>query len=762
MTKTSTSESLPLLPPRQAASIAPDDALQELRRFHFASSARLRRDASSAHLGRDDAPAAGYVPALLHAWRQKSVQGGEYPVFLAPVGTEEQASCVALPDLLRRATPEDCEALRDRLEELAGRVRERLADSSAPVDARQLLEDSGRALAEESGEGVGGPLAADLERLRLAIPAQARLLPESGQAPLHLLMQATGSRLLPARAAFREEVRSLAAEAQGLLTADRQKRPEGRSATATGSALGEVGSRFVDPAALSGMLDRRSGGAALTPRRKQRLEDARLALEEYLAAEAPPALILAHDGRHGIGGCETLAAERSRAAGATGLGSWRVELHEDPCAAAADILDQESAALARVLRAVRLVRLEAAGKYDPERQDPWLKRFDWQAFSRQELLLLTPVVALVAADRVAGPGMVSLSSLLRSGRPVQVLVPVDPAANPGAEEDGLAGFRFEPAYLGLCHREALVQQTSTARPAHMLRGFQRALSATHAGLHVISADRAELHAAAAVEARAHPLFHYDPESGPSWAERLDFSLNPQAEIDWPRHALETRRPDGSRETLELAFTFADFALLEPAYGDHFHAVPDGVPETELVPVAELSEQPRDDDTVAIPYVWAVDDASKLVRLAISRPLALACRDRLDFWRILQELSGARSEHVRRAEARLREELEDVASKERAALEAHHAEELERVRDDAARDVVDRLTAALLEVDLASFAAPAPAAGPLAGLSGGDVDGVAAALLEIVDVASLDEERAEAGAEGVEQLAADLLSLVEEG
>ncbi len=774
MTTPPDTTSLPLLPPRQSASGASDEALQELRRFHFAPPARLRRDAPPARLRRDvssallrrdaspeAAPATGaHVPALLHAWRRTSRPGSPYPVLLAPAGADEHASCVALPDLLLRAAPQGGEALRDRLEELADRVRQRLADTSAPVDARSLLEELGKAPAGESGEAAGGPLAEGLERLRLAVPAQARLLPESDQAPLHLLMQATGSRLLPARVAFREEARSLAAEAEGLLAADRQKRPESRSATAAGSALGELGSRFLDPAALSGVLDRRSGGTALSDRRKQRLEGALAALEEYLAAAAAPALILVHDGRHGIDGCETLAAERLRASGATGLGSWRVELHDDPCAAAAEIFDREAAALARVLRAVRLVRLEADGKYDPERLDPWLERFDWQAFSRQELLLLTPVVALVAADRVAGPGMVSLSGLLRSGRPVQVLVPVDPAANPGTEgAESLAGFRFEPAYLGLCHREVLVQQTSTATPAHMLRGFLRALSATHAGLHVVSASRgAELQATAALEARAHPLFHYDPEAGPSWAERLDFSLNPQAEVDWPVHALETRRPDGSRETLELAFTFADFALLEPAFAHHFHAVADGVQEVELVPAAEFAEQPTGDEAAAIPYVWAVDEAPALTRLAISRPLALACRDRLDFWRILQELSGVRSEHVRRAKAMVREELEEQAAKERAALEARHAQELERVRDDAARDVVDRLTSALLEVDVASFAAPAPA---LAGLAGRDVDSVAAALLQIVDVASLEDEPAAAGAaDGVEKLASDLLSLVE--
>ncbi len=742
--------SLPLLPGRRSAE-ASHDALQELRRFHLAPPVE---PASAGTV---------YRPALLDPWRLQS--RGRYPLLLAPPEGGEAASCPPLADVLSQAAPEDGDISRAAIDDLADRVRDLASESQVPADARALFDEAIRGLAD------GGMPTDGLDRLAAALPAAASLLPLGEQTPLHLLMHAAGGLLSPARSAFREEVRALAAEAEALLAADRQRRPESRTSDTVGDSLGKLGSRFLDPSALAGVLDARSGGTVLSAERKQRLEEAHAELETYAAAAEAPALILVHDGAHGIPGLP--AGETDRAA--LEAGAWRVELHEDPCAAAAEIFDREAERLARVLRASRRIRLEADGKYDPERQDPWLERFDWQAFSRRELLLLAPVVALVAADRVAGPGMVAFSSLLRSGRRVQVLVPLAPAVNPGAgtgagagagaevsAEDGLAGFRFEPAYLGLSHREAFVQQTSAAEPAHMLQGFLRALAATHAGLHVVSSGQpsasAEVYAKAVLEARAHPLFHYDPETGPSWAERLDFSLNPQAGIDWPLHALETRRPDGSRETLELAFTFADFALLEPAYRRHFRAVPDGVPDVELVPVAEYLDGSSDE--AAIPFVWAVDDASTLVRLAISRPLALACRDRLDFWRILQELSGVRSEHVRRAEARLRRELEGRVAEERAALEARHAEELERVRRDASRDVVDRLTAALFEVDLATFAPAAPAAGPLAGLSG-DVDSVAAALLEIADVGSLDQP-AEAGAgEGVEKMAADLLDLVKD-
>ncbi len=560
---------------------------------------------------------------------------------------------------------------------------------------------------------------------------------EQGEAetPLNLLMHAAKSRLRPARAAFREKARAFEERAAALLEADHTKRSGPRPAD---DAMGALGSRFIDPSSLTEVLERQSAGTAMPAPRREGLEQAFATLE--LLAEAPhPELILVHDRAH-----DGLVLDELRKDG-----GWRIVEHENPCAAAAELFDQEAEKLAGVLRAVRRIALEAEGDYRSELHDPWLEQFDWQGFSRDELLLLTPVVALVSADWVAAEGMVSLSRLLLSGRPVQVLALARPLFNPGAADgEALSGYRFEPAYLGLSHREALVQQTSLARPEHMKQGFFRALAATHAGLHVISSSagetalEAEAMASAALESRSHPIFRFDPEAGSNWADRFDFTHNPQPEEDWPEEGLTVRREGGGEETLHLAFTFADFALLAPSYARHFQAVPDDVSEAGLVPMADYCATAEDAES-GIPFIWAVDGGSRLVRLAVSRPLALACRDRLDYWRTLQELAGVRSEYARRAAESARTEAEAKAQEERLRLEASHTQELERLRRDAARDVVDRLTASLLEVDVASLTAlPETASAVQAALpSFGNVEETAAALLELIDPATLDEEDA---------------------
>ena len=87
------------------------------------------------------------------------------------------------------------------------------------------------------------------------------------------------------------------------------------------------------------------------------------------------------------------------------------------------------------------------------------------------------------------------------------------------------------------------------------------------------------------------------------ARRLTFEGNPQPSAAWPSYPLCCRREDGSEERLPLAFTFADFALLEPSFRSHFAVVPDGCPETTIIPLADYLELEDDDAAVPLPFVW---------------------------------------------------------------------------------------------------------------------------------------------------------------
>ncbi len=725
--KTPPATGKPVMPEMTGAAIppggeraAPVEAVMDLRRFHLAGSLSE---------GTDAVTGAGLLPALLAPFRDPAKVRSDYPLYLPPLEDDpENALCVPVTEFLARTVPEgeSSRILRDNLLRLERRVRQAAAGATDPLDARRVLENAMRELAAELKLPAGDAriLKESLVAFMDGVPDGARFLPWSEHAPVILLEQAARSRLRPRRAAFAVEVKRLAGELRALLEIDRRKRPESREADSLDGSMGNAGSRFIDASALAGTLGAPRGSLAMSPPRRKRVEHAVAALESFTAETEPP-LHLVHDG----------SLDRARS-----LEGWQVVEHADPCLEAAERFDEQAAWLADTLKAVRTARLEVKGAYEPARHDPWLAQFDWEAMSLDELLLLSPVVAMVSARHVAAEGMLSVSRLILSGRPVQILVAVNPAENPAAGEpvhhdapatrldDPLAGYRFEPGYLGISHREALVNETSAARPLHMMEGFTRAVRASHPALHVVALGGglgtgeprlgAWLYAGAALEGRAHPLFRYDPEAGATWARRLDFSENPGPEGDWPVYELEVVEADGRDGRIALPFTFADFALLEPAYAAHFLPVPDEIPDDVLATLAEWLTLESEEAASRVPFIWAVDASNRMTRLAVTRRLALAARDRLDFWRTLQELAGVRSEYVEDAVKRAREEAAARTAEELDTLKAEHAAELEAVRLSAAEDVADRLTAALLSADASTVLGagmpatrPAPVAAP---------------------------------------------------
>lgn len=755
------------------------EALKTLRRFHV--------DPVAEPGGRDGGVPEGVLPALLFAQRNPTRVRTDEPYFLGPSEGAEgsaQSLTLALPDLLRRLVPEGSDRLlTDNLLRLERRVRAQMADGAegtdpGPADAREVLARAAEGLVEELdlGEDDGERLRASLGSLLEAVPAGGVLLPFHRTLPLRLLAAAVRDGLPTAREAFAAEIRGLVTALDGRLEADRRRRGGD-----TQEDLGDLGDRFVDAAALSGVAGKHRGGTGLPETQRKRLEQAREALAGF-SNELPPAVVVQRDKERDNERDKERDGEPEGTTGVDGIEGLRLETAYDPCARAMELFDQGADELTRTLAAARRARLVSEGKYEPARHDPWLDRLSWRDLSKEELHLLPPVVARVSADWLARGGMASLSRLLFSGRTVQVLVEVDPAEQPGgrdpATEGSLTGYRFEAGYLGLGHREAFVQQGTAARPARLLDGFRRALAGGRPALHVVAvpaagADRARawIEAGAALEGRAHPLFVYDPEAGPTWAQRLDFSGNPSPRDDWPVAELPCLTAAGAEELLEPAFTFADYALLSPSLAGHFHAVPEGVPAAELTPLVEALAV-AEDQAPSLPFVWAVDPENRLVRLVVSRPLLAACRDRLDLWRTLQELAGVKSEYVDAAVERVRSELETRFAEERERLEARHAEELAAVRRSAAAEAADRMTAALLELDLATVAAlgaGAPAggdaggagwAGPLAGgIAGQSPDEVAARLLEMVSPDTLDPDAAPAGGSQVDRMAEELMKLV---
>ena len=686
------------------------DLINVLRRFHYGEPAA----AESTTL-----PTATVLPALLNPYRDASAIRYQYPLYLAPPnGTEEIVLAHSVSDYFSASVQkfalgdEDARILRDNLPWIERYLRQAL-EGSDPVDAPELFAAAAKALQKQLDldEGSREKLDGDLDRLQNEIAAGGRFLAYGPDVSLHLMLHAIRHRHEHRREAFREKVDHLVHRLQSLLRVEKAKSADASDPDSVESSVGP-GSKHLDTSALSGMLEKRvHGSVEMPPERLVRVEQA---LKDLQAWEDNPVLVQ--------------LVGRPANPDFAKLTMLEIIDSVDPCATASDVFASEAVRFARLFAAMRIAALEVEGKYDPAIHDSWFASFDWQAFSDEEMQLVTRVVALVSADYLATDGLPSFSRLLGSRLPVHVLTSVRAYDNPGARpgEGPFDAYRFELAYFGVGHRQAVIAQASAARHEDLLAGFLCALDSNRASLHLINRGTqskvkqplldAWFVASAALESRAHPFLLVNPNAGDHAAERVSFGGNPQTDNDWPVEKLEYRGADGEVTEMDLAFTFADYALLMPALHEHFRMVPAGFESDDLVTVDKFLA--TDDELIdrMVPFVWGIDDEGVLARLVVSRALVFACRDRLNYWRTLQELAGIHNAYVEEAINRIIDEQQAAIEAEREQLLKEHEEQLESARSEAAGEAMGQLVDVLMGADLSSVVAggsqmatmPAPA------------------------------------------------------
>ena len=682
------------------------DAVDALRRFHYGEPAAAKAT---------QLPEGAILPALLNPYRDATTIRYQYPLYLAPAGeAAEDALAVPLTEHLAQGIeafapgPDSARTLRDNLPWLERYLRQALTGPD-PVDAPELFDEAAAALVEQLklNESNSEKLRAELASLRESVAPGSRYLGYGPDAPLHLLVHAIRRRDLARRESLRRRISESANKLDALLQIEQAR---------AGNAPSDDGTtgKLLDTNLLSDMLGKRAhGSVALSPERRERIE---VALATLKAWNDEPVLV------------RFVGEVKNAWFGAQD----DVEVVEsaEPCTRAAELFERDAARFAKLFAALRVAALETDDRYDPAVHDSWFAGFDWQAFSDEELQSVTRMVALVSADYLAGDGLPSFSKLLGSRRPVHVVSWVraydNPAVRPG--EGPFDAYRFELAYFGVGHRQAVVAQTSAARHDDLLAGYLCALDSNRTSLHLVNRGTQTKSkqpildpwfvASAALESRAHPFLLVNPCAGDRAAERVSFDGNPQADRDWPVEALEYEQAEGEREEMSLAFTFADYALLMPALHEHFRMVPRGYESDDLIPVADYLE--RDDESVErlVPFVWGIDEESTLVRLAISRALVFACRDRLNYWRTLQEMAGVHNVYVEAAVERVLEDARAAAEAEREELLKAHAEELDSARSEAAGDAMGQLVDVLMGADLSSMVSggapasmPAPSEAP---------------------------------------------------
>jgi ferredoxin len=575
-----------------------------------------------------------------------------------------------------------------------------LRESETGPDLEGILSAAGKKLAQELGlpESEEVRFAEDLKELVGRLPSGARVLDMRRETPLRLYLEVLEAVRAPLRRRFAEQLGQLCERLRDLLQLDRMSTAKGRTPEAVAAELGSTAAAHLDPAALSRTLPGGASSATLEPARRRRIAQALATIQEHLEdQEQPPVFILRPP---------ELALPLPGAA---------QQEHPDPLAAAVGYFDGTARSMAPLFRAVRTARLEVQARYRPERHDAALAELDWEGFTAEELALVPPVAVVTSGQRLRQRDQGSLSTLLSSSRPVHGIVLDEVGAPDKAGDPSL--FHVDLGYLVMAHREAFAVGSTLARPERLTEGLVRMVHAPRPGValvHLPAEPLAPWHvllAEAALRGRACPDFLYDPDAGLSWADRFDLAGNPEPERAWPLERIAYLEA-GAEQSLEAAFTFADAVALEPAYRRHLRSVPRAAWDDDVqVPLAGYLESfdPEGRER-SIPYLWVVDDAGELQRAVVTRELAVACRDRLRSWRVLQELAGYENAFAEQAASAARERALAEAAAEREALEQAHAEALSEARGEGARESMARIAALLMSPEgIIAAASSAPAA-----------------------------------------------------
>lgn len=529
---------------------------------------------------------------------------------------------------------------------------------------------------------------APAEELRVAlaelvgrVPAEARLLGYGRQTALRLFRHAACGALAAHRADVLATLARVRAPLVELIVVETDRAPASHTPEAVRASLGAGLADVFDAAALAKLVGHRAGGRGLGERELARARDALRTLEGA-RLDTMPAVVVCHAGALPPG---------------VDLGPGvRVIATTDPLQAAIEAFDVAGEEVARVFAAARAARLLTRWAYDPARHDALVEGFTWRDMTADELRVLPRVIVLEAAGAVVGDRLARLLAVLRDARPLHVMVEVQPAR--ALHDDAL---QAELGALAMALDRPYVVQGTPARPEHFFEGARRAIEGAASALFVVTtgfdedgsapAVGAWLAAGAAVDSRAHPLFRFEPRTRGSWAGRLDVEGNPQPEAVWPMYP-KTDAPGAPR----VAFTLADYALLDPACADVFR--PQTYDETaRSVPIGEWADLDPEAAFERLPTIDAVENGAP-TRLVVSSAFAAATVGRGRRWRLLAELAGVGNAFALSAAAEARAFERASASAREAQVQEAHAVELNLARRAAATEAMGRLAEALLSAE----------------------------------------------------------------
>ena len=387
---------------------------------------------------------------------------------------------------------------------------------------------------------------------------------------------------------------------------------------------------------------------------------------------------------------------------------WANHLFQDSTSMAMGVFEGHMSKMAEGFKTIRKAELELSGGYNPSEHNEFFTYFTWQQFTDEEWLLCPPVVALGGDGAMYDIGFQNLSRMMASGKPIKVIVvdtqvysntggqactsgfigQVSDMAQYGKVWKGKPEPRKEIGLIAMAHRNTYVLQATLANTSQMIEGFIDGLMAKRPALfnlyttcqpeHGVGDDLGTHQAKLAVESRAYPIFKYNPENGVKAEDAFDLSGNPAMDQLWPTYQLKYLE-NGREKSMEVAMTFADFAITEARFRKHFRKVPRDAWNENMAPLSEFLEMTADEREGKFPFIWAVDAKQRLSRVLVAEKIVESCEERRDFWIMLRALAGVETEKV---------EVVDIESKIRAEVVGKIAQGLMKMAGGYGTGLVD--------------------------------------------------------------------------
>lgn len=388
---------------------------------------------------------------------------------------------------------------------------------------------------------------------------------------------------------------------------------------------------------------------------------------------------------------------------------WANHLFQDSTSMAMGLFEGHMSKMADGFRLIRKAEMELSGTYNSRDQKDFFTYFNWGQFTDEEWKLCPPVVALGGDGAMYDIGFQNLSRMMASGKPIKVIVvdtqvysntggqactsgfigQVSDMAQFGKVWKGKPEPRKEIGLIAMAHRNTYVLQGTLANTSQMIEGFIEGLLTKRPALfnlyttcqpeHGVADDMGAHQAKLAMESRAYPIFRYNPDNGKTPQEAFNLEGNPAMDQLWPTYELKYME-SGRPKSMEVAMTFADFAITEARFRKHFRKAPRDTWNENMIVLSEFLEMDLEAREGKFPFIWALDKKDFLSRVLVSKTMVESCEERRDFWIMLKAIAGVTPEKE--------SQIEDVESKVRAEVIGRIARGLMKMAGDDGAGILD--------------------------------------------------------------------------